>query len=57
MLDDLNFPYTKDFEKLKLNPIHDQNLSHLIFDNSDKLSASKNDILDPITIANPVRLF
>ena len=51
MLDDLNFPYTKDFEKLKLNPIHDQNLSHLIFDNSDKLSASKNDILEPITIS------
>ena len=50
MLDDLNLPYTKDFEKLKLNPIHDQNLSNLIFDNFDK-NASKNDILDPITIS------
>ena len=49
MLDDLNLPYTKDFEKL--NPIHDQNLSNLIFDNSNKLSVSKNDILDPITIS------
>ena len=48
MLDDLNLPYTKDFEKL--NPIHDQNLSNLIFDNLDK-NASKNDILDPITIS------
>ena len=47
----MDLPYTKDFEKLKLNTIHDQNLSHLIFDNSNKLSVSKNDILDPITIS------
>ena len=36
MNEDLDLPFTKDFEKLKLNPIHDQNLSNLIFDNLDK---------------------
>ena len=51
MEEDMNLHHTKDFEKLKLNLIYDQNLLYLIFNNSDKFSVSKNDILDPITIS------
>ena len=48
MEEDMDLPFTKDFEKLKLNSVHDQNLSQIIFEGSDKLILSKNNILDPL---------